>query len=64
MKKEFYSCDELPAVLSVDELKVLLQVSRNTAYSLVRSGRIASVRAGRQFRIPKTAVLEFLNSKK
>ena len=64
MKKGFTSYDELPAVLSMSELTTLLQVSRNTAYSLVRSGRIASVRAGRQFRIPKTAVLDFLDSQR
>ena len=63
MKKKFYSFEELPAVLSVDDLRTLLQISRNTAYALVRSGRIPSVRAGRQFRIPKTAVLEYVNGK-
>ena len=63
MKKEYYSFEELPAVLSMEELRTLLQISRNTAYALVRSGRIPSIRAGRQFRIPKTAVLEYLSCK-
>ncbi|MBE6990297.1 MAG: helix-turn-helix domain-containing protein [Ruminococcaceae bacterium] len=63
MKKEYYSYDELPAVLSMDELRTLLQISRNTAYALVRSGKIPSIRAGRQFRIPKTAVLDYLSCK-
>lgn len=63
MKKDYYSYNELPAVLSMDELRTLLQISRNTAYALVRSGKIPSIRAGRQFRIPKTAVLEYLSCK-
>ena len=41
----------------------VLSVSHNTAYALVRSGQIRSVRMGRSYRIPKDAVIEYLNSK-
>lgn len=50
---------ERPAFLSVAEAAKTLGVSRNTVYTLVRSGVIASVRIGRQIRIP-AAVLEQL----
>ena len=58
----FTSYEELPAVLSIDELKALLHVSKNTAYELVRSKRIPSIRAGRQIRITKSAVMDFLSA--
>lgn len=54
------SYDELPLTLRVEELMPVLDIGRNTAYELVRSGKIRSVQIGRQLRIPKEAVLEFL----
>ena len=39
----------------------ILGIGRNTAYELVRSGRLRSIRVGRQVRIPKNALIEFLN---
>ncbi len=55
------SFDDLPLTLRVEELMPILGVGRNTAYELVRSGQIRSVRIGRQLRVPKDAVLNFLN---
>ncbi len=53
------SFDELPVTLRVEDLTAILDIGRNTAYELVRSGQIRSVRVGRQIRIPKEAVQEF-----
>ena len=50
----------LPLVLSVDDLARVLGIGKNTAYDLVRSGRIKSLRVGHQLRISKSALLEFL----
>ncbi len=55
------SFDDLPLTIRVEELMPILGVGRNAAYELVRSGQIRSVRIGRQLRIPKDAVLNFLN---
>ena len=55
------SFDDLPLTLRVEELMPILGVGRNTAYELVRSGQIRSIRIGRQLRVPKDAVLNFLN---
>lgn len=52
--------DQLPLVLSVDELTEILGIGRNTAYNLIRCGRIRSVRIGHKIRIPKDSLLEFL----
>lgn len=50
----------LPLVLHVKDLSTLLSVSHNTAYELVRSGQIRSIRVGRNYRIPRDAVEEYL----
>lgn len=50
----------LPIVLDVRTLAKVLRVSLNTAYSLVRSGQIRSVRVGRSYRVPKEALIDYL----
>ena len=47
-------------VITVKELSKILRIGINGTYDLVRTGKIQSVRVGRQFRIPRTAVLEYL----
>ncbi|MBS6317096.1 MAG: helix-turn-helix domain-containing protein [Firmicutes bacterium] len=49
--------------LRVEDLMPLLGIGRNTAYELIRSGQIRSVRIGRQIRIPRDALLEFLDGR-
>ena len=61
MKAENNSIDELPLVLRVEDLMPVLDIGRNTAYALVRSGQIRSIKVGRQIRIPRNAVIEFLS---
>ncbi len=55
-------CD-LPLVLKVEDLMPVLCIGRNTAYELVRSGQIRSIRVGRQLRIPRDAVMDYLDGK-
>ena len=52
--------DQLPLILTVDELTKILGIGRNTAYDLIRCGKIESVRIGHKIRIPKDSLLEFL----
>ena len=59
---KFYSYDELPLTVSVEELMPILGIGRNSAYELVRSGRLRSVRVGRKLRIPKESVMDFLRN--
>ena len=54
------SFEDLPLTLRVEDLMPILGIGRNTAYELVRSGQIRSIRVGRQLRVPKDAVVEFL----
>ena len=62
MENKCCSLDDLPVTLRVEELMPILGIGRNTAYELVRSGRLSSIRVGRQIRIPKAEVLRFLNT--
>ena len=50
-----------PIVMQVKDLVPLLLISHNTAYELVRSGQIRSIRIGRSYRIPREAVTEYLS---
>ena len=56
------SYDDLPLTLSVRELMPILSVGRNTAYELIHSGQIRSVRIGRRICINKAEVLRFLKN--
>ena len=60
MGNKYRSLDDLPMTLRVEELMPILGIGRNTAYDLVRSGKLRSIRVGRQVRIPKNALIEFL----
>ena len=60
MENKCHDLYDLPMTLRVEDLMPLLGIGRNTAYELIRSGQIRSVRIGRQIRIPRDALLEFL----
>ncbi|MBE6910356.1 MAG: helix-turn-helix domain-containing protein [Ruminococcaceae bacterium] len=63
MENKYRSLDDLPLALKVENLMPILGVGRNTAYELVRSGQIRSVKVGRQIRVPRDAVVDFLGTK-
>ena len=63
MDMKYQSLESLPLALSVDDLMDILNVGKNTAYSLVKSGQLRSIRIGRQLRIPRDALREFLQGK-
>ena len=60
MENKYHDLHELPVTLRVEDLMPILGIGSNTAYELIRSGQIRSVRIGRQIRIPREALLEFL----
>ena len=63
MENNYRSFDELPLALRVEDLMPVLGIGRNTAYELVRSGQIRSIKVGKQLRIPKEALREYLSVK-
>ena len=53
--------NQIPAILTPDMLSDILHIGRNTTYTLLRSNKIRSVRIGRQYRVSREALLEYLN---
>ena len=47
-------------ILTIEELSELLKIGKNTAYRLINTGQIKSVRIGRTHRIPKESVVEYI----
>ena len=60
MENKYRDLHDLPVTLRVEDLTPILGIGPNTAYELNRSGQIRSIRIGRQIRIPRDALLEFL----
>jgi len=49
-----------PEVLSIKEVAQYLNVGVQTAYKLVRSGELPGVKVGREWRVHKEVIDEFL----
>lgn len=58
---KYQNFEQIPLILSVEEIADILQIGRNTAYNLIRSNQIESVRIGRQIRVSKSALIRFLD---
>ena len=63
MERKYHSFDELPLTLRVEDLMPILGIGRNPAYELVPSKQIYSVKVGRQLRIPKQSLIDYLKRK-
>lgn len=51
---------DYPDVVSISELQSMLRIGRNTAYTLLKSGAVQSIKVGKRYIIPKTSVIDFL----
>ncbi len=54
--------DGLAPVLTVVETAAFLRIGRNQCYDLVRAGVIPSITLGRSIRIPRDALLRWLDA--
>ena len=57
-----YTHSEIPAILTVPQLAEFLNIGRNAAYDLVNSNQIKVIRIGKNIRIPRHAVLAYLEA--
>lgn len=55
--------NEYPNIVTVAQLQDMLNIGRNTAYNLLHSGKIKSIRIGKIHKIPKLNVINYLNKK-
>lgn len=56
------SYEQLPLSLTVSELAKVLRIGRNSAYQLISDGTIRSIHVGRSIRIPRTALVQYLEN--
>lgn len=59
---EIIAFESLPPILTVMEMASVLRIGRNAAYQLVKNGNIQSIRVGRSIRIPRKALMQFVES--
>jgi len=52
--------EQLPDILTVRQLQDVLSIGRSKAYALLRCGEIKCITIGRQIRIPKKYLLDYL----
>jgi len=52
---------DYPDVVSVEQLTAMLHIGKVLAYRLIRDKQIKSKRVGREYKIPKAAVVNYLN---
>jgi len=51
---------EYPDILDVGQMSKLLSVSKKTAYRLLQEGAVASLKVGREYKIPKINIIRYL----
>ena len=56
------SLQKIPDVLTVNEVASFLKVSKKSVYSLLQDNQIYYRKIGRIYRIPKTAIEEYLRN--
>ncbi len=47
-------------ILTVEEIMEALQIGRNTAYRLLSTEQIKSIKVGRKYRIPREFLIEYI----
>lgn len=51
---------EYPDVMNIEQMSQALGVSTKTGYGLLKSGRVACLKVGRAYRIPKVHLLTYM----
>ena len=59
--KYYRDYDELPMMLTPEDLAVLMFVKTRTIYDWIKAERIQAIKIGKQFRIPKEWVKKLLD---
>lgn len=54
--------DEYSDLLTIDEVCEILMIGRGTAYRLLSQGKLQGFRCGRGWKIPKSAVIQFISN--
>lgn len=52
---------EYPDVLNVEQVSSILDVSKKTVYKIIKDGSLAYLKVGREIRVPKYFLMQYLN---
>ena len=52
--------EDLPLLLTIDDVCAVLRIGRSSTYELLHSGRLESIRVGKRYRVPRHMMLRFL----
>lgn len=52
--------ENFPDIVMVSDLQEMMGIGRTTAYKLIASGKIKSVRVGNAIRIPKRFIIDYI----
>lgn len=51
-----------PDVVTVDDLMEMLHIGRNSAYMLLKTGVIKTIRIGKRYIIPKKSIISYIST--
>ena len=54
--------DNYPDIVTPEDIQKMLRIGRNSVYDLLKQGKIKSLRVGKKYLIPKTIVINFLQT--
>ncbi len=54
---------EYKDILLIEDVMDILQIGKNTAYGLIKDGAIQAIKIGKQYRIPKKNMINFILQK-
>jgi excisionase family DNA binding protein len=63
-ESNFGGLKNYPDVMDIDQVSRFLGVSTKTGYAMLRNGKIAYLKVGRSYRIPKSSLKRYLKSAK
>jgi excisionase family DNA binding protein len=61
--KSYELFSDYPDILSVKQLMELLQIGKVLAYKLIESKKFKAVKIGREYKILKNSVIDFINER-
>ncbi len=61
--KSYELFSDYPDILSVQQLMELLQIGKVLAYKLIESKKFKAVKIGREYKILKNSVIDFINER-
>lgn len=54
--------NDYPDVLKPEDVMTILGIGKNTVYRMLKSGELKSIKVGKQYRIPKKYLLQYLGA--